>query len=151
MTRPLSNYMDRVSFAEVARSRLRLRSRGLELKESRCQHHMNPKNVAELTIDIMTGVSGWKVIDEFQQYLEAPSEDPMWHHELGVRKRDCVSLLVIGAADAYRRLILPSQCLPWRLFTVVNQSPPDALATMRQLKTTYTGCTHCMDPLFAQA
>ena len=142
--------MEKVSFTEVARARLRLKNRGLTLSDSACRN-ANVDDLAKLTREIITGETGWRVIDDFQRLLEAPSTADVWFPSLGVQKQDSVELLLIGVADAYRRLVMPYECLPWQLFQVVGQEPTVALETLKTLRQQHRTCSMCIDPMFSQA
>ena len=152
VSRPLTTYMDKVGFLETCRARFRLRMRGLKLPlpHSQCQHS-GLNEIVALALDIIQGRAGRGVIADFGRMLAAPPNDVLWHTHLGLRKADCVDLLLIGAADGFRRLVLPYMCQPWQLFSTVNQSVDAALASFQALRAQNAACEKCQDPMFAKA
>ena len=150
VSRPLTTYMDKMAFLETCRSRFRLRLRGFEMKESKCTLS-TLDDIVELALDVIQGRAGRSVVAEFSKMLTTPCSDAMWYDHLGLGKAGCVELLLIGAADGYRRLVLPFMCQPWQLLGMSTQSPAAALASMEAQRAQHGGCAACMDPLFSKA
>ena len=148
MTQPLSQFMDQVSYVEVAQTRLRLRSSGLELRESRCQQ--NRAEVALMNLQLVTGGTGNNVADGYCNLLQLPQSHPVWCSDLGVSKQDCLPLLFVGACDGWRRLVLPYDCMPWQLLKVLSMEPAAALDFAADLQKQHCRCSRCRDSGFSQ-
>ena len=149
ITAPLSSYMDRLSLVMVAQSRLRLKRQGLMLPDSRCD--MTRAEVIMENKRTLTGDAGWDVIVAYQDLLQASPRDTVWRAELGIRKNDCVAHLLLGIGDAFRRLILAFDCLPYQLFSVIDaEDDEEALQKAEILQQQHCHCKHCKDPLFGE-
>ncbi|CAE7274608.1 unnamed protein product [Symbiodinium sp. CCMP2592] len=82
--------------------------------------------------------------------LTTPPSDVTWYNHLGLGKASCVELLMIGAADGYRRLVLPYMCQPWQLLGVSTSTAASALASMEAQCRQHSNCHECSDPLFSK-
>ena len=112
--------MDLLSFADTVRSRIKLKSKGLRLSDTECT--MTPQDLIRLNRKLLTGEAAREIICDFQCMLDAAESDDVWYASLGVRKPECITMLLIGIADTWRRLVLPSQCLPWQVFTLLDEA-----------------------------
>ncbi|CAE7247860.1 unnamed protein product [Symbiodinium sp. CCMP2592] len=148
VTRPLTGYMNTVSFVETVRCRLRMKGRGILKESSKCQD-VAPSELMSMSLRILSGAAGWTVVSEYTTLLEAPASDDMWLSDMGLEKQSCVHLLLIGAADAFRRLILPFESLPWSLFKVYNMDDDAAMTSLQSLRLQHRHCELCYDQLFA--
>ena len=151
VTRPLTQYMHDVSFVEVAQNRLRLRSSGLDLPDSRCHH--TREEVALLNLRIVSGDAGRHAIDEYFRMLQRPQTDDEWFSDLGVSKQQSLHLMLLALCDAWRRLVLPFEAMPWQLFKVIAMEPAHALDYVCVLRREHysTDCHRCSDELFSEA
>ena len=149
ISRPLTKFMDEVSYTETAQNRFRLKSIGLELPESKCPSTRG--QVAELSLNILTGGAGKTAIAEYLQLLESPATADNWFADLGVSKHDSLPLLLIGICEAWRRLVLPYTCCPWQLLQVVRMDVDNALDFLVSLNKQHCRCPRCRDPMFAEA
>eukprot|EP00439_Symbiodinium_sp_Y106_P065793 s1996_g10.t1 len=130
--RPLTNFMDQVSYAETAQTRLRLKSIGLELPGSKCPSSRD--EVIEVNLNILIGGAGQGAIAEYRKLLESPATADNWFADLGVSKDDSLPLLLIGICEAWRRLVLPYSSLPWQLLRVARMDVDDALDLVAALQ-----------------
>ena len=146
-TRPLSNFMDHVSYVETVRCRLRLRARGLELAGSKCQ--LTSDDLVGLNLKLMTGAAGRQVLAEYLEMLQCPPDSAYW--PACVSLQDMAPLLVIGLCDSFRRLVLPYQCLQYQVLQVVDfDDDRAAFKHMIQLAKTHNTCPACQDPYFSK-
>ena len=128
-----------------------MKQQGLCLPNSKCQHS-NTEAIVKLNLEVLSGEAGRTAVAGFCDMLLAPPNDEAWFPQLGIlTKASCLDLLFLGAADAYRRLVMPYGCLPWNMLRIVRQSPHAALATLKALQQQYRSCGHCIDPVFSQA
>ena len=148
VTRPLTGYMNTVSLVETVRCRLRMKARGILKASSTCQD-VAPSELMSMSLRILSGAAGWTVVSEYTTLLQAPASDDMWLSDMGLEKQSCVHLLLIGAADAFRRLILPFESLPWSLFKVINEDDDAAMTSLHTLRMQHRPCDLCWDQLFA--
>lgn len=149
VSRPLTSYMDKMAFLETCRSRFRLRMRGLKLPQSQCTH-ATLDDIVQLALEVTQGRAGRAVVADFATMLTSPPSDVMWYNQLGLGKASCMELLLIGAADGYRRLVLPFSCQPWQLLGVSTGTPEAALASMEAQCRQHANCDQCSDPLFSK-
>ena len=141
--------MDRLSLVMVAQRRLQLRRQGLDLPDSQCT--MGSAEIIQENKRTMTGAAGWRVVDEYYQLLQAPPEATVWRQELGIRKTDCVALLLLGIADSWRRLVLVFEALPFQMFKLLDAADDaSALDMAASLQRKHASCENCCDPLFGQ-
>ena len=145
VTRPLSQFMNRVSLLEVAQNRIKLRRMGLSLPDSRCSS--DRADVIQMNKDLLTGATGWQVVAGYQALLEAPSHDQVWDAGAGLNKSECINLLLLGICDAWRRLVLTLDALPFQLFQLIEGSESDALRAAETLIRRHGPCDQCCDPL----
>ena len=149
ISRPLTNFMDQVSYAETAQTRLRLKSIGLELPGSKCPSSRD--EVIEVNLNILIGGAGQGAIAEYRKLLESPATADNWFADLGVSKDDSLPLLLIGICEAWRRLVLPYSSLPWQLLRVARMDVDDALDLVAALQKQHCSCPRCSDPMCAEA
>eukprot|EP00439_Symbiodinium_sp_Y106_P040833 s1043_g5.t1 len=125
-----------------------MKARGILKASSTCQD-VAPSELMSMSLRILSGAAGWTVVSEYTTLLQAPASDDMWLSDMGLEKQSCVHLLLIGAADAFRRLILPFESLPWSLFKVINEDDDAAMTSLHTLRMQHRPCDLCWDQLFA--
>ena len=150
-TKPLVVFMDRVSLVETLQSRLRLRRQGLKLPDSQSESSCVPEEVVRLNAEILTGEAGWDCIGAYQELLLTPADVAVWRHDLGVRKEQCLALILLAVCDTFRRLVLPFEAMPYQMFRLLDGNLLEALQLARSMRQQHASCDRCCDPLFAEA
>ena len=148
LTRPLTRFMDRVSYVETVRQRLLLRRSGLTLRDSNIQE--TEPDLAELNLQLICGEAGIDVIKEFYNMLaESQLSDDMalW----GVSLEECLNAIITGMSDSWRRLVLPFESLPWKSFRILRMPPNTGLEFLRREHQQTSTCAACGDAFFFQA
>lgn len=147
LSRPLADYMDRLSLVETVRHRSQLRLRGILPETSKC--FMTDEQLSEANLAFLTGDAGLTVLQEYMDFLQCPGGE-LLPDEFNVSQDECFPLVVIGLCDSWRRLVLPFTGLPWTLFRAINIPFNQGLDYMRSLGLRAGACSHCQDQFFSK-
>ena len=147
ITSPLKVYMDSASLVETVRLRVRSRGKGLSLESSSCKQ-VSDEDFVRMNLSLLTGLDGWLVVDEFFHMLQMPHMLETCYPGCALSLDTCFPLIVAGMADAYRRLVFPSQALPWTLLDVAVLTNEEALSKLQAVDR-QCSCRRCRDPLFS--
>ena len=148
VTRPLSVFMDDVSLVEVAQNRAQLRGLGFKLESSGCQY--DRREVARMNLQLLTGETGRKAVDAYTDMLQSPHTSDAWFSQLGVSKQDSLASVFLGLCDAWRRLVLPFQCLPFQFLRIIVYDGSQGLDYAETLAKQTAGCSGCSDRMFSE-
>ena len=96
-----------------------LKRKGLTMTDSECT--VDHAGLVNLNLRLLSGAAAKEAIADFQCMLDAPETDDVWYSALGVQKGPSVIMILMGIADTYRRLVLPSECLPWQMFSLLQE------------------------------
>lgn len=152
MTHPLTRYMDEISLVETVRHRFHLKSKGLSLSRSECS--CEPADLQYLNGQFVLGHRAQDVVLAYGELLQAPPNDPRWMPFLSFGSLSfcaCLSSIVKSMCDAWRRLLLPTQFMPWQLFKIAcpDWTPTKAADFLETLKQKHCHCEYCSDCMFA--
>ena len=152
VTQPLTRYMDEISLVETVRHRFHLKSKGLSLSHSQCS--CEPEDLQYLNSQFVLGNRARDVIFAYGELLQAPPNDPRWMPFLsvdGLGFCTCLSSIVKSMCDAWRRLLLPTQFMPWQIFKIAcpEWTPTKAADFLDTLKQKHCACEFCSDCMFA--
>ena len=144
LTRPISNYMDHLSFLETVRIRTRLRLQGI-LSNSQCK--MLPDEFILANMRMITGDCGLETIHDYFNILQSP-EDLQWSTDFALNPNECLPIVLTAMCDAWRRLVLPFSGMPWKLFRLADMSDEDGLRFLHSSGLEAGSCQKCQDPFF---
>ena len=147
MTRPITNYMNDLSFLETVRQRTRLRFQGILPQSSQCQ--TTPDEFFAKQAHVLTGKAGEDVLHQYFNILQLPAE-LLWSPHLGLEQNECLPIVLMAMTDAWRRLVLPFHGLPWSIFRLVNMNLDDGLHFLRSVGLQAGSCPKCQDPFFGK-
>jgi hypothetical protein len=147
--KPFSAFIDHVALVETARQRLLLRAKGVRLPLSKCpatEEHIRSMNLA-----LFSGKRALEITRDYTDILESPPSADHWLPWLGEEGKlsigGCFLQILSAMCESYRRLYLPYQAFPWKLFQIVEQSVEQTVVTLAEAKHC-PGC--CSDAPFTQ-
>lgn len=146
-TTPLSAFMDRASLMETMRLRMRLRRQGVELASSKVT--TTQAEFAAQNLEMVSTEAGWDVVKDMFELITASETDEL-HDLFNVSLDDTTLPMVSGICDAWRRLIMAYQCLPWRFLQIVRMDSDTGLPFIRKLRAEVQGCDLCKDQFFSE-
>ena len=150
LTRPISNYMDQLSFLETIRDRVRIQMQGISPDTRSCQP--TPDELIEKNARLFTGRAGLDVLHEYFNLLQLPG-DMLWSPELGLDQDECLPIVIMAMSDCWRRLVSPFCGMPWSIFGLVGIDDNDAehgMSFLRRIGLEAGPCEQCQDKFFGR-
>lgn len=145
LTRPISNYIDHLSFVETVRGRLRLRLQGVLPPTSSCT--VTEEEFLMANMNILTGDAGLDCLHEYFNVLQTRS-DFIWSEDFGITEAECMPLVITAISDCWRRLVLPFWGMPWKLFKIISMDTNDGLKFLQSVGVEAGDCCKCQDRFF---
>jgi hypothetical protein len=123
VSKPLADFMDKISLLENSRAKMRLRASGLQLQDTAAP--CSPDDIASMTLDVWTGREGLVVVSEFASILGVSMADERWLPRLGsasdfMNIEESFLTILTCMTDAWKRLVFKFLCHPWQLFAIAS-------------------------------
>lgn len=131
--------MDHVSYIETCRLRIRLRERGLQLANSKC--NIDAGGLRRLNWNVISGVKIRESLLEYQAILTAVPDAELLTC-FGLSYSDAFPLVFVAMCDTWRRLWLPTQRCETQILGLHFMSLDEASAHLRDLADQNRPCCH---------
>ena len=149
LTQPLAHFMDRISLVETIRQRVRLKTQGVQLGDSRCKY--TESDLVQMNLQILSGEAGSDVIAAGYSLLLQPPEAAVWYPEFNMPYHESVLALLASMCDSWRRLVLPYQTFTYRILRIASMDADEGLEYIWREHNKVKHCCLCRDQYFAKA